>query len=106
MDSDDKRLRGSSYKISSFVRLVRLLKLSEGVASSILLRIGRAWVETKGLCEGIQDLWSPCRTGMCRRRGVGQQLRLLTWGWGVGKNVVWSGRRGESGLNDLGVGGI
>jgi hypothetical protein len=74
--------------------------------SSILVVIGRAWVETEGLCEGIQDLWSPCRTGMCRRRGVGQQLGLLIWGWGVGKSVVRGGRWGESGPNDLGVGGI
>ncbi len=74
--------------------------------SLILVVIGRAWVETEVLCEEIQDLWSPCRTGMCQRRGVGQQLRLLTWGWGVGKSVVWSGRWGESGPIALGVGGI
>ena len=74
--------------------------------SSILIRIGRAWVETKGLGEGIQDLRSSFRMDMCRRQGVDQQLSFLTWGWGVGKSVVRSGRRGESGPNDLGVGGI
>ena len=71
LNSDNERLRGSDCKIFSFVRLVQLFQLSEGVVSSVLLRIGRAWVETKGLCEGIQDLWSPCRMDMCRRQGVG-----------------------------------
>ncbi len=50
---------GSGAAIINFLLCVpsaRVLFVSEGATSSILVKTGRVWAKTKGLGEGIQDL--------------------------------------------------
>jgi hypothetical protein len=72
LNSGTRWLRGSNYKISSFLHLGTSLQLSKGVTSSKLVGIGRAWVEIEALGERIQDLQLSFQTDMLSSQGVGQ----------------------------------
>jgi hypothetical protein len=83
LNSDTRWLRGSNYKISGFLHFGTSLQLSEGVTSSILVEIGRAWVESEALGERIQDLQLSFQTNMRLSQGVGRQLWLFRVRYGV-----------------------